>query len=341
MKKGRIIFRDNFTCIGLLIPLIFGLFMGCGTSIRVPVIRPAEINLKSYGTIALGEIKAQGDIKAQEDISDIKLGPLSINISNKEDKKDFYFTLQLTQALKATRFKVLAYDGLITSSEGGVAVVSGQIDYEYDEDMTKSESKKKDKKTGEVKTTLTYTRKGSAKVKAVLQVIDGRTKEILTIKDFTREASDSEKRENAYPKSIDKDRLFKSCRVQIVQSFIRVIVPYTEMVSVAFETDDKMPELERGYNMVKEGNWDAAIDLFSQATEIYSNSPLVHKAYYNLGVSYMYMDQFDQARSALEEAYARKAEGKYQKAITSLNRRIEDKRRIEEQRRQDDSEESK
>ena len=78
-----------------------------------------------------------------------------------------------------------------------------------------------------------------------------------------------------------------------------------------------------------------------QVTEIYSHSPLVHKAYYNLGVSYMYMDQFDHARNALEEAYARKAEGKYQKAITSLNRRIEDKRRLEDQRRQDDSEESK
>ena len=170
---------------------------------------------------------------------------------------------------------------------------------------------------------------------------DGRTKEVLTIKNFTREASNSETRENAYPKSIDKDRLFKSCRAQLVQSFIRVIVPYTEMVRVAFETDDKMPELERGYNMVKEGNWDAAIDLFSQTTEIYSNSPLVHKAYYNLGVSYMYTDQFDQGLSALEEAYAIKAEGKYQKAMTALNRRIEDKRRLEEQRRQVNSEENK
>lgn len=93
MKKGRIIFRGHFTCIGLLIPLISTLFIGCGASIRVPVIRPAEINLKSYDTIALGEIKAQGDIKAQEDIPDIKLGPLSINISKKEDKKDFYFTI--------------------------------------------------------------------------------------------------------------------------------------------------------------------------------------------------------------------------------------------------------
>ena len=55
-----------------------------------------------------------------------------------------------------------------------------------------------------------------------------------------------------------------------------------------------MPELERGFRMVKLGNWDAALDIFQRVTETYPNSPLVHKAYYNLGLSYMYTDQFDQ-----------------------------------------------
>ena len=45
----------------------------------------------------------------------------------------------------------------------------------------------------------------------------------------------------------------------------------------------------------------------------------------------MYTDQFDQARTALEEAYARKSEAKYLNAIKKLNVRIEDKRRLEEQ----------
>ena len=76
---------------------------------------------------------------------------------------------------------------------------------------------------------------------------------------------------------------------------------------------------------------EAALDIFQRATETYPNSPLVHKAYYNLGLSYMYTDQFDQARTALEEAYARKSEAKYLNAIKKLNVRIEDKRRLEEQ----------
>ena len=120
-----------------------------------------------------------------------------------------------------------------------------------------------------------------------------------------------------------------------MRSLVRMIVPYTERVYVSFETDKEMPELERGFRMVDAGNWDAALNIFQNATEIYSNSPEVHKAYYNLGLSYMYTDQFDQARTALQEAYARKSSGKYRNAILELNRRMEEKHRLDEQTRTD------
>ena len=103
------------------------------------------------------------------------------------------------------------------------------------------------------------------------------------------------------------------------------------MSGFPFETDGKMPELERGFKKAETDDWTAAIDLFQQATEAYSNSDVVHKAYYNLGVSYLYTDQFGQARTALEEAYARKAEKRYKKAVEQLDVRIEDKQRLEEQ----------
>ena len=67
--------------------------------------------------------------------------------------------------------------------------------------------------------------------------------------------------------------------------------------------------------MAKLGNWDAAIDIFQEVTRAYSSSPMVHRAYYNLGLSYMYSDRFDEAKAALEEAYVEKPESKYKKAI--------------------------
>ena len=113
---------------------------------------------------------------------------------------------------------------------------------------------------------------------------------------------------------------------------MRVIAPYTEQVRVSFETAKEMPELDSGFNMAKLGNWDAAIEIFQKAISTYSNSPLVHKAYYNLGLSYMYTDQFDQAQTALDKAYAGKPdERKYKNAIKDLKTRIKDKRRLEEQ----------
>ena len=110
-----------------------------------------------------------------------------------------------------------------------------------------------------------------------------------------------------------------------------MIVPYTERVFVSFETDKGMPELERGFRMVQMGNWDAAVAVFQETIRTYSNSPEIHKAYYNLGLSCMYSDRFDQARAALQEAYARKSSGKYRNAILELDRRKEEKRRLEEQ----------
>ena len=49
----------------------------------------------------------------------------------------------------------------------------------------------------------------------------------------------------------------------------------------------------------------------------------------------MYTDRFDQSRTALREAYARKSSGKYRNAIMELDKRVEEKRRLEEQSRAD------
>ena len=133
----------------------------------------------------------------------------------------------------------------------------------------------------------------------------------------------------------DRRRLFAKCRANVLRSIERMIVPYTERVYVSFETDKELPELEHGFRRVQAGNWDAAIEIFRTATETYSGSPEVHKAYYNLGMSCMYTDRFDPARAALREAIGRKSSAKYRSAILELNRRVDEKRRLDEQRRDD------
>lgn len=73
---------------------------------------------------------------------------------------------------------------------------------------------------------------------------------------------------------------------------MRVIAPYTERVTVSFQTDDEIPELKGGIDMAKNGDWDVAISFFDQATENHRDSDRVHKAY-NLGLDCTYTDRFE------------------------------------------------
>ena len=339
-----------------LLPFLWlsALFVGCGTkAVYVTVTRPAEVNLKDFDKIAIGEIKGSGSdaVSAIADILTVTAGGTTKNEGSRA------FSEELMQALfESERFEVLDHESLKMSlnqndlvmsslTDGGnaeeirkifgnLALIQGSVsNYSYDEDVSREDSEHKDKETGKVTTTRTYSRSGTASVSVNLRVVDLRTSKILANKNFTASRATTKSSKNSSPPFINRDPLFAACREQIIRSFVRMIAPYTERVQVYFATAKEIPELEQGFNMAKLGNWDAAIDIFQEVTRAYSSSPVVHKAYYNLGLGYMYSDRFDEARAALEEAYASKPDRKYKMAIDELDVRIEDKRRLEEQRR--------
>ena len=354
--------RIQLLYFGLL--LVCALFMGCGAGTRhyITVTRPAEVNLKNFDKIAVGEIKGSDS----GIVSAIEKGLQALQGRETKDDGSRKFSNGLMEALfQSERFEVLDHESLkmslsqnnlvmssltdggneekIRNIFGNLALIYGNIlDYDYEEDLTHEDRKNKDKETGEITTTRTYTRRGTATVKVSLRIVDLRTSKILANRTFTKSEITTKRSSKSRPSAINSSPLFEACRAHIIRSFMRMIVPYTERVYVSFETAKEIPELERGFRMVKVDNWDAAIDIFQKVIETYSNSPLIHKAYYNLGLSYMYTDQFDKAKTALAEAYAGKPERKYQNTINKLNVRIEDTRRLEEQRRVDpDAEERK
>ena len=318
-----------------LLPLLWlsPLLIGCGTkAVYLTVTRPAEVNLKDFDKIAVGEIKVHGSAAFSEELMQALFDSERFEVLDHESLK---MALSQNDLVMSTLMEGDSEEE-IRRIFGNIALISGNITgYEYDENLTSTTSEKKDKETGKVTTTRTYKRTGTARVGASLRIMDLRTAKILATKNLTKSKSANRTRTNSRPGRIDSLALFRNCRAQIISSFMRVIAPYTERVQVSFETAKEMPELERGFNLAKLGNWDAAIGIFEEVTRAYSSSPVVHKAYYNLGLSYMYSDRFDEAKAALEEAYASKPERKYKKAIDELDVRIEDTRRLEEQRRVD------
>ena len=322
---------------------ITGLSAGCSGSKRLSVLltRPAEINLIEYDRIAIGEIKGSGSGFVS------RLSDLGKFLQGVESRDTWVrrFTAEMSQALYASgRFELLDF-GRLQDERGrddvveNVALISGGLlAYDYDEEEISEDGERKGKKTNRKTDSGEYRRKGEAHVEVQLRIVDLRTSRTLASRNFSSRKTVRTSGKTQAEADIDnaaRRRLFAACRADIVRALERMIVPYTERVYVSFETDKEMPELERGFSMAHAGNWDAAVDVFQEATETYSHSPDVHKAYYNLGLSLMYSDRFDPARTALKEAYARRFSEKYRNAILELNKRADEKRRLEEQTRTD------
>ncbi len=315
------IFRTIFSA--LLMTIIA---VACSSSsILIPVTRPAEINLKGFDKIAIGEIRGRGSRQLSDELT------IALFESQKFEVLD---RQHLDRVLAEHK---LSLSGLMDESTavkmgqliGTAALIFGNItEYDYSEQLKHKDDT--DKKSG--KTTRRYERKGTAKVTATLQVVDLSTGKIIAISKLDKAKSASKRSSGQKPAKIDRNRLFSQCRENIVQRFMRKIAPYTEKVSVSFATDDKMPELKQGYNMAKIGNWQAATESFQAAVAKYKYGKVpVDKAYYDLGLAYMYTDRFDEARQNFKMAYKIRAEGKYERALKKLQQRIEEKRRLQEQ----------
>ena len=312
-----------------LVAIVSLVALGCSsTRLTVPILRPAEVNLSDFGKIAVGNIRGREGATLSAELTKALFDTERFEVLNHAN---------LERRLSASNLTLeVFFEGgnqeQVKEVFGATAFISGDItNYDYDEETSKSESSGKDKKTGQVTVTRTYTRKGTARMAATLQLVDLRTSKILTIKDFTAKKTKKKKSVNdPDPDTIDRSALFRSCRQQMTKAFVRMITPHTEKVQATFETDGKIPVLQQGFNRAKVGQWQAAIDLFRQGTES-PQSQVVHKAFYNLGLAYLYTNQFDKSRSAFEEAYARKPDRKYEKALRKVDARIENSRRLQEQ----------
>ena len=278
---------------------------GCGSTISMSVERPADFNMVAFNAIAVEGLSGEDSNEIAKWLEDV--------------------------IQKRTRFELVSMNDVIRSPDS-TAVISGFVtENNYSEDVTTKTITKKDKESGEKRSVKVFTRKGEMSVTVNLQIVNAKTSEVIHKKILSSTQSDSKKAEDQYPSEIRESTLFRWCLSSISKQFFRAIEPYTEKISVSFETDDKIPELKKGFETAKAGNWEGAIELFARATE--STNNVVHKAHYNLGVALMFSDRFDESRSALGEALSLKpGEKKYQKALDALDEREYEQHRLSEQK---------
>ena len=307
----------------------FFVALGCSsTRLTIPVVRPAEVDLSDFERIAVGDIRGREGAPFPAELAKALLDTERLEVLDHAD---------LERRLSANN---LALEALLEGGNqeqvkeifGATVFISGEVTNSvYDEEITQSSSSRLDTEAGRLSFTRTYTRIGTARMEATLRLVDLRTSRVVTVKDFRAEETRKNRSINdPEPDWIDRSPLFEACRAQMIQAFMRMITSHTRYVQVAFERDGRIPVLQQGFDKARTGQWQEAIDLFRQGTGS-SHSQVVHKAFYNLGLAYLYTDQLVKSRNAFEEAYARTPEKDYQRALRRVNARIEDRRRLHEQ----------
>jgi len=311
-------------------------FTGCATvGVKVPVMRPAEINLKEKNELIIGKIAGRGGEKIASYVKEKAIDSERFKVIDRQHFDRVLRELKLSQSDLA-------------DSEGrkklgkimiGSILIMGQVqEHRYNEDM------KKEKRTGtkivnkkKVKYTYYYyKRTGTASVIVSFDVIDIETGQILQSKTAKSVKRASTSARDATPERIDGNEILDQCDRQVATDFLKAIAPWKEIVTVNFIKDKKLPMLETGINYAKAGEWNDSITQFKQAVNQADSDPKIApktagKAHWNLGLAYEYTNRFDDAVIHIKKAFALSNKADYLKELKNIKRRKEDYEKLEEQ----------
>lgn len=317
----------------ILIVLIALILNACGTkTVLMTVTRPAEINLKHYQKIALGDfVNARGQTNQHAlDVRDAFTNQL---INSKR------FEVVDRQALgKILEEQKLAISGLIDENSapqigkllGASALIFGRITQDHFKEEVKQTGTYKDKKGKQHKR---FKRYASYTLGVNLKIVDVQTGKILTSKELKTYQKAETTAVDKTPAKIDKQALYQKCLADISSQFRHLIAPYKVTVKAQFLVDDKVPATKRAVALFKADEWENGLKVLKEAlSRPISKSELRAKVYYDLGLAQMYLGQNDQAIVNLTKAIELKPdEGRYQKALKTAKEEKKKAEKLKEQ----------
>lgn len=307
-----------------LILSVLLLFSCAPVQLKVPVMRPAEVNLSHFHKIAIGEITGKGSQDLSDDLTQALFNSGRFEVLDRQ---------HLDKLLKEHN---LTFSGIVDQTEasrlgefiGAAALIFGRVGVNnYKEDLTHE-----DWTDDEGKSHRSWKRKGIADMEVALQVIDLTTGRIIAVKRIAHRETKTKNEVDKKPGAIDTRELENKNRAKTIKSFMRMIAPYKEYVKVNLLKDGKMPELESGINFAKIGNWEKAKEKFLKAIKYESNPKMkIDKVYYDIGVSCLYLYEFDEAEKWITKAYEINANSTYSKELENIKRRRNEYKKLQEQ----------
>jgi len=318
----------------IFIILILAMILSsCGTTaMYMKVKRPAEINLKGYQKVAIGDIVGQRNrvTRHSRDISD--------ELTTTLFKSGYFEVLDREHLAKILEEQGLAQTGLIDESSavqigniiGAGVFVFGRIQNDKYEEKTSKGDKKTDKKG---KTTQKFYHDGEFNLSVNVKLIDIQTAKILAVKTLSTRKTQRKTATNKPAPQVDPDMLYRQCLNDISVQFQKLVSPHDASVRADFETDGDLPEVDQAIAMFRIGEWDDGINILQNATEKTGLEKEVRaKTFYNLGLAQTYSGDFQNALANLKKALLLDPESsRYQGAFRNVKSEQEKAERLKEQ----------
>jgi tetratricopeptide (TPR) repeat protein len=272
----------------------------CATAalIRVPAVRPAEIDMAPYETVAVGQLGGKVDPGLAQGVEEALVASKHFQVVDQKRTSDALREQQLSwsdlsQPAKAAK---------LGKALGKSVLIYGDADESYREESSEQRIKDKDSSSTVVKLF------GEMTVRATFRLVDVSTGQTVVTKTYEEKRSDTSLALERRPDPIDKQQLARSARAEVVERFLKSVLPYEEFVTAGFQTDSDLKDLDRGIAFAEQGDWKKAQEAFGAAVADLTKSPepdrkKLAKAYWDLGLAYEYAGDYDKATQTVRKAY--------------------------------------
>lgn len=311
-------------------------FLGCSTvGVKVPVMRPAEINLKGKNELVVGQISGR---KAEKMSAYVKQKAVDSGYFKVIDRKHLDRVMAELKLSTSDLVDNNSKNKLGKLMTGSILIMGNILDYNYTENMsreTRECTRTIKKKEYKYKCTHYY-RKGTAVVRASFDIVDIETGETLRSKALEGRQNGATRATNEQPARIDSNFLLDTCMKKVASNLIRAIAPWKDVVTANFKKDGDLPMMEAGISYAQAGLWNDALLQFKSAVEMADTnadiSPKVAAmAYWNLGLAYEYTAQFEDAETSIKKAFALSSDANYLRELKNIEKLKSENKRLREQ----------
>jgi tetratricopeptide (TPR) repeat protein len=299
----------------------------CGTvAVRVPVMRPAEINMGHYTSLAVGEMRGRGDRAMSDALEEALVSTRRFQVVDRAHLSTTMRELQLSSTDLADP-RMAAKLGRVVAAG---AIIYGDVDEKYSE--FPGEDRFKENGTDHI----SYRLRGETVVRATFKVVDVSTGRLLIAKTYEERRDETNRATDARPPPIDRDSLANNARRAVLERFVRAIVPHQEYIYARFIKDSDIPQLEGGIGYAEHGDWAKAEETFNAAISAAERNPKIGakqiaRGYWDLGLSYEYAGDYEKATRMVQKAYDLGQEKDYLSELDNIRSLQMDAKRLAEQ----------